>query len=480
MDTKTQIQDLFNITSQFSTTRNSLNKLFNQQMSEFFDYIGFSFRGVIENPNIMHIIAEAWLLTLFEGISTSVVERYSDLLGLILEYDVPLNEYIKNIQILTKIFNIRESVLTNDSNVYEVFLINLNEAKIEILDQAPFEELDSKRTFEDLMLEIIRTGVNYSINEFNSSELNKKNLKMFKSYTSEITIENYITSATTKEEEVDVISQPGKEKLRVMMEKYFDFLKTDVESFIKEIEFINKNWASLMFRLQILFSPRNLKKLIGKYVDKVAIKIEEKIPAFPLTTILNMTTCAMDVSQTALTKTLPEMKQWITSSLEQSLPLQMAKPFYTNLIRMTSTLASIPRVVIYDTMYKPLKNISIQVYDTIVIVSVKGYENAMLILRRILNMPYNVLNSMWEFVTGALIVVDAKGENVHISISKKLFLIDPQMTINLISQVVDTVKSVNQLPENALAYTREKYITSKDYMISNYQKFLSVETLKNN
>jgi len=495
--TSIRLKHFFKLTSDFEKTKCALHTFGNYYTNYFFSTLGYQFNGKIDSPNILHLSAEAWLLGVFSDLKKDnnepKNEPYNQILSHVKNVIVSTPTFIDNVTLLTLNYGIDEPALKGDEKIFDIILVNLNGTKTNILKDIDLDHFVSRQEFEDIFIKIFRTAFNYTLNEFNSREENKKNLDMLNIYTTlsaekeQKTFNDYFETYLKGRglDSSEALPQVEREKIKGILEKYYNFCRTDFEDLIDEIYFFNKNAASVLFKLTKLLSPKNLKRIIRKYYDIVTGTVEDSLVKFRLDKILDLyknlygKVYEYESQGVTLVKNkYDSIKHWVSNSFDSSEAVKVVKGYYTQVYGYTVKYSEVPRKFVYDKVYKPIENLTLVITDTSVEIISKTINKTEQFKNYVTNTVTTSVNEVKNALFGqeALVKVssDENEEYLSISISKKLFLIDPQRAANLIQQIIQNIKDfdIKETSLKAYTYTKTKYEHTKEYIYDSYKKFL--------
>jgi hypothetical protein len=495
--------------TKFENTKKYLNKVGNYYINHMFSLLGYQYKGKLENVNILHLCAEAWLLGAFnemkkennEKIFSNQMITYSQLLSQIKQIIVEENNFIDNVNLLTGLYGLKEFSI-EDKNIFKMFLVNIQATKHQLFIEDN-EEL-SKQKFEEIILRIFRMAFNYTLNEFNSDEKDKKSLDMFNTFLDmnikeeSASLENFVKSYYEKKE-IKSFDQDTERRLLVNLEYYYNFLNTSLGDLIEEIELFNNNSSSVVYKLKTLLSFKNLQRLYIKYFDLLANYVEKGLRNLKLESVINFTKNAYDQIKSFGDKSLAvakknygNIKEWVNSAADKSYTVydaysknifQYTTVFYQAAMKYTEN----PRRLVDEKVYQPVKNLTINVKDMYVKLVVGTFEIGKnrtiefknLVQEKAKNLKVNVLGEE------PLVKLEEDTEDknyLNISISKRLFIISPNKAKEFINSIMDLLNSfsITNIGMSAYNYTKGKIDQTRDYVFNTYRKFLELANEEEN
>lgn len=496
--------------TKFENTKKYLNTVGNYYINHMFSLLGYHYKGKIENVNILHLCAEAWLLGAFNELKKENNEKnlsnnqsitYSQLLSQIKQIIVEENNFIDNLNLLTGVYGLKE-IAYEDKNIFKMFLVNIQATKHQLFIEDN-EEL-SKQKFEEIILRIFRMAFNYTLNEFNSDENDKKSLDMFNAYLDmnikeqSSTLENFIKSYYEKKE-IKLIDEEKEKRLLINLEYYYNFLKTSFTDLLEEIELFNKNSSSVVYKLKSLLSLKNIQRLYIKYFDLLTNSVEIGLRNLRLESVINFTRNVYDQTKpigeksiTLLKKNYGNVKEWVNSAAEMSYSyydiytkniFQYSSIFYQASKRYTEA----PRRLVNEKVLQPARNLTINVKDSYVDLVVSTFDLGKNKTIQLKNMVQEKAKNLKNNVIGDEPLVklenDSEDKNyLNISISKRLFIINPSKAIEIISSIIDMVRSfsITNIGMNAINFTIKKIDQTRNYANNTYRKFLELANEEEN
>lgn len=498
----------FKLSKNFEETKKYLSKIGNYYINSLFSVLGYQYKGRVEYPNIFHISAEAWLLGVFNELRRDETFddknfkcSYFDLLAKMKEIIVEENIFIDNMKLLTGIYGMQEEAF-NDTRIFKIFLVTIQETKNQISLEG--QETMDKKDFEALMLRLLRSAFNYALNEFNSQEEDKKNLDLLNLYMEieaiqkEVLFDRFVKVVYEKKDIREGSLQVEEErKLNLHLTYFYHFSQTTFEDLLTEIDLFNQNAGSVVFKIRNLISLKNMKRMYIKYFDLMANTLESGLRNMKLESVINFYKSVAekikpikDQTENYIATKYTTGKQWITSSVEKF--EDFYKPFLHNvstysslLYEKTSKMTEVPRVLFYSNVYQPLSNLTLKVTSTSIDIFVNTVDysrNKVTAIRNAITERVTYLYSSTKnslFGEDPLLKVEynsEKKEYMTISISKKLFILDPQRAQDFLRNILETVKSfsLKETGVKAYNYTKEKVDSAKAYIMATYKKFLEL------
>jgi len=511
IDASKEKENFLNQSILFENTKLYLNSVGNYYFNYLFSLLGYQYKGKVENLNVLHLCSEAWLLGALnelrkennEKVAPSQKITYSQLLSQIKQIIVEENNFIDNINILIGIYGMRE-LANEDKNIFKMFLVNIQATKHQIFIEEN-EDL-TKEKFEETIMRIFNVAFNYTLNEFDSEEKDKKSLDMYNTYLDmdikeiPLSLENFIKSYNERKQIKSSLNDEDREKrLLISLEYFYNFLNTKFADLIEEIEFFNKNSSSVIFKLKTLFSYKNIQRMYSKYFDILTNSLEKGLRNLRLEGVLNFTRNIYagvkpygENSLAIAKKNYARVKDWIDSVADKSFVyydkyskdiLQYSNRFYLATIKYSE----LPRRLVCERIYRPVRNLSVNLKENsvnLVVNTVEFGKNKTSQLRYFLEeKTKNIKDNV--FGQEPLVKFESEAENnkyLNISIRKKLFIIDPTKAKELVSSIIDLVRSlsVKEITSSAYQYTKAKLDLTKNYVYNSYKKFLELANEEEN
>jgi hypothetical protein len=519
IDATERLHSWFKLHSDFEETKKYLNNVGNLYVNKLFSFLGYHYKGIVENPNILHISAEAWLLGVFGELKkeNTLLESknvsYHTLLTQIKQVIVEENTFLDNMKLLTGIYGVDEPALS-DNRVFKMFLVNIQDTKNAIMLEG---EKITRQDFDDTLLRTLRLAFNYTLNEFNSNEQEKKSLEMLNIFLEiktlaeggeeqpQLTFEKF-SQVYLEKKKIKIAELPQEEerKLNIHLEAFYEFCLSSFEELIEEIRLFNKNAGSILFKIKNLVSLKNIKRMYIKYIDIkylnfIMKKFEtgmknlrlEKVLVFMKTVVDKVQPC-VENAVSKVKVNYSESKKWISSTVHKY--EQMSEPvlkyfrvYYGMAMENYMNFSKIPRELIVEKIYTPAKNITMNVKNNSINLVISTYNFGKVnaeqlknyITERVSQNLQNAKNTV--FGNDPLVKVnyhekqDSK-EYMSISISKKLFLIDPTKATELVRNIIDKISHLS-LTDSALqvvSYTQIKVSNAKTYLLNSYKRFLDM------
>jgi hypothetical protein len=507
----------YKLSDQFEKTKYYLNRIGNYYVNSLFSFLGYQFKGGVENANVFHLAAEAWLLGLFQELKhenkhlKSIKEPFTfqKLLRQVMQIIVEEHAFIDNMKLISGIYGLDEPAL-EDGRIFKIFLVNIHVAKHDILKDSEFLEdpkLDES-AFDQILLRIFRTAFNYCLNEFNSAEVHKKSLELFQMYmdqknmekTEDRTLDNYIKNYfELKKIKPDSLTQISMSSLRVHLASYYRFCESNINNLLLEIEYFNENANSVLFKIKNLLSFKNISRIGHKYFELVSNVLQNGAKNLRLEGLIQFTRSIYDNAQEVKVQSIAkvktkytDLKKWVISTTEDietkygpyyRLFQERVYVAYGKALHLTYT----PRKMLADYVIIPSVNLAAKVTDSAINFTINTYnlgkENTKQLVQYIetkaLSVAHGVKNSV--FGEEPIVKVDTQAKEnkyISISISKKLFIADPQKVLEFLSTVLEKVKNFDVYETGVMVYTKTKGTVTgaKNYVISTYRRFLELAT----
>jgi len=495
----------------FDQTKRILNKFSNYYINHLFSLLGYQFKGKVENVNILHLCAEAWLLGAFRELKKENYQKafsnhttYSKLFSHIKQIIVEEKEFIDDLNLLTGTYGLNEFAL-EDKNIFKMFLVNIQATKNELIFEN--EKEMTRQSFEEIMLRIFRIAFNHTLNEYNSAETEKNSLDMLSTYLDfsgkdgPKSLQDFIKSYYLKKETKlsSGIDSENQRRINNILENYFNFLNTTFDDLVEEIGLFNQNSFSILFKLKTLLSLKNLQRLYSKYMELLTNSLKKGSRNLRLEGVLNFTMNMYELLSPYsekplryLKKTYSQLKLWVNSAAE--MPLTYYKITSKHLMQYPSEIyqaslrfSAIPRNLVFEKVYTPLRNLTINLKDSSVNVAVNTYElgkNKTLQLEHsIEDKVTNLKNNI--FGEEPLIKIEEDSHNkfyLNISISKRLFIIDPTKAMEILTYIIELVRylSLAKISTSAYNYTRKKVDQTRNLIYTSFKKFLELANEEEN
>lgn len=511
-----QLDYFFTLSSQFESTKGYLKKYSSYVINTLFSYLGYQYKGEIENTNILHLSAEAWLLGLFKELKNECKElnekeikapmTYKRLLNQVNQIIVQEQDFIDNVNLLTGIYGVAEPAL-EDGRILKVFLVNIHIAKQSVLKDSELldDELLTEKDFNNILFRIFLIAFNYSLNEFNSEQTDKKHIELFELYqdlkqkedeANKLTLDRFIKTYF-EIKKIKPETQISLSLLKIHLASYFRFIETDLDLLLKEIELFNSNAGSVLYKIKNLLSFNNIKRISSKYYELLTNLLTTGAKNLKLESVLLFYNSAYLLAKDkteqslALAKTkYIDAKQWIVSSYEKIeikiKPIltnvkEQSYIYYQNALKLTEK----PRHLFIDGILIPVVHYSAEAANNsikfVIDTSKLGKEKAQQIVDFVLAKTSETYNIIKKPIIGEdpLVKVDYHSrENKYISvaINKKLFFADPQRILDFINNILQEIKQFNIQETAVKVYTktRDTIVYTKNYIILSYKKFLDL------
>jgi hypothetical protein len=512
LDATVRLQEWFQMHTHFEETKKYLKKVGNVYINNLFNFLGYHYKGKVENSNILHMSAEAWLLGVLGELKkeNSLIENknvsYYTLLSHLKQVIVEENTFLDNMKLLTGVYGVEETAL-NDSRIFKMFLVNIQDNKNGILLDG---DIVTRQNFDDTILRTLRVSFNFTLNEFNSNEEDKKSVDMINTYleikakqneepepfTFEIFSRYYIEK---KNINLESLPQEEERKLYLHLNAFYDFCQTDFEDLIEEIKLFNENAGSLLFKIKNLVSLKNIRRMYIKYFDLLTQKVECGMKNLRLEGVLNFcrsivkeikpyTEKALTIAKVKYTVSRKWLNSTVTKYEEMSDPLvKQFKAYYRIVYDNYLKCSEIPRELFLERVYLPAKNLTLGItnksvnlfVDTCTLGLNKTNELKTFLAEKVAHSLQNVKSNF--FGEEPLVKVnyhekEGNKDYMSISISKKLFLIDPTKASELVKNIIDKISHLNVTDSalQAICYVQVKASGVKSYMISSYKRFLDL------
>lgn len=524
-DVTDRLQNWFKLYSDFEETKKYLNNVGNIYINKLFSLFGYHYKGIVENPSILHISAEAWLLGVFgelkkeNSLLDSKKVTYHSLLYQIKQVIVEENVFLENMKLLTGIYGVDEPALS-DSRIFKMFLVNIQDTKNSILLDG---ETITRNNFDDILIRTLRVSYNFLLNEFNSTEQDKKSLDMLNIFLeirniaegverqSQLSYENFSKTFLEKKKiKISELSIEEERKLNIHLESFYEFLLSSFDDLIEEIRLFNKNAGSILFKIKNLVSFKNIKRMYIKYIDFkylnfVMKKFEteiinlrlEKVLVFMRTVVEKIQPC-LENAVSKFKVNYSESKKWIDSTVHKyqvlSEPaLKHFKIYYCKAMENYMNYSKVPRELIMEKIYTPAKNINMYIKNNsinLIISTYKYGKNNSELLKNYISETVsqslqNVKNSVYIKDPLVKVIYHEKEDNkeyMSVSISKKLFLIDPNKSSELLKNIIDGVSrlSLTDSVLQVISFAQIKVSQAKTYILNSYKKFLDMTSGEEN
>jgi len=108
------LNKIFKVVQKNRNIREYLKSMKNYYLNYFFNYFGYRYEPIIENPNFFHFISQAWLVNAFEQIKGSSVkeeENYSTIMKKLLDVDVDKKQLISSLELITETIYISDPAI---------------------------------------------------------------------------------------------------------------------------------------------------------------------------------------------------------------------------------------------------------------------------------------------------------------------------------------------------------------------------------
>jgi hypothetical protein len=502
IDATERINHFYRISEDFSNIKKSLNKPSHQYINKLFSLLGYNYKGKVEQPNILHLVSEAFLLGLFEELkkedkSTDGKIKYNELLSQINWIIVQENSFIDNLKILTGIYNLYSPELDNN-RIFKMFLVNIQATKNEILKQNEKfmkDETLNKDKFDSILTEVFQTAFNYTLNEFNSSEEDKKSLAMHQIFQDIKSNQSHSSSSSDKynyksfESEYLIrknIKEENSAETKNYLESFYNFAINNIDDLLQEIELFNKNSANLLFKLTSLVSIKNIKRLYKKYFQLFTSYLESGLRNARLEAVVNFYKSTQNymkikynIAYENMGNNLQVLKKWVDNNKFASQVKDFSYEIYTN----SKVFVTIPGVYLYNNVYTPLKNLTVNVSNTGVqlVLNTSGMvqTKAQNLVKAVLEKTTTLFTNVKHTLLGdepLLKINNEKEGYVTFEINKKLFIVDPEKARHLVAHIIDTVRNLDliEITKNTYSYTVTKVKNTRNYIYESYRRFLEL------
>lgn len=496
VDATALFKKFIHLSDDFESLKKSLSNKANHYSNILFNLLGYNYQGKIANPNILHLISEAYLLSVFEELKKENKDgvenlRYNELLSKVNWIIVQENTFINNIKILSGIFNTINPVLDN-GRIFKMFLVNIQATKNDILKHNEHSLKNNnltKEKFDEIWSDIFNTALNYTLNEFSPVEDKKKSLTMYhlfneikvthpesfnqKAYIAEFLKRKHLTESESKE----IVNY---------LEYFFNFALNNFDDLIKEVDLFNSNASSILFKISSLLSIRNIKKLYAKYLEIVSHYTEEGLKNARLEALLNFYKAAFEFikskseTQLVLVKNnYQSLKKWIDDNeLAKDL-----KDYSFKIYEKAYQFTAIPASIVLDNVYQPLKTLAFSMTENGILIVINTAAMTQEKAVKLRESLFETIDKTFGIAKKALIGEEQlikmhsdKDEYISIELNKKLFVVDPQKVTQLLGTIYDTVKNIN--PVETIKYTVngsiETILNAKEFINNSYKKFLEL------
>lgn len=486
------LNNVYKIVQKNHHIREYLKSIKNYYMNYLFNYFGYRYESIIENPNFFHFISQAWLVNAFEQIkekSVSENENYSSVLEKLFNVDVKKNKLISSLELITETIYVSDpAIKLTELTLGKNFLKHIETVLNERKKQYTRTKL-SKTDFGVIIMEILSKTVNLIINEIDSPDNELNNLIFYDTY-KEMIASNHMLSLeefTSKVEEKRLTKNDTDSNdiiLSNACEAFYYFTQSSLSNLIIDLEMFNQQYTSFNSKIRIILNKKGVS--IKDYIFKLTSDAKQfyfylkgNIKLQKLTEFYknanNRLSIVNESSEKLVVSKYNCYRQWINSTkLNEVL-------FYPRFVlEKVKNLSGNSRVIIYEKIYQPIKDISILVSENSLKFVVRNVENVQATSLAVYTSIRENTLKLWEskfkqeYIDQYIkIHLDDENNTIVIDISKKVFALDSSKLMDLYSYIFKRLKSI-KISDNLHEFYEKSIETSKqikENVIEKYRSF---------
>lgn len=470
INAKAGLKDYFEILSNFTKIQNQAATY----SSYLFALLGYKFTNHIKEANFYHYASEAYILCLFselkDDIQNDVLKSlhnnknpidvkysYNDILIKINDAEINEAKFMKILEFLLGTEGTNDSIVkVTQLKLAQLFLKKVKLSKKEIIDVKSHANL-TRTEFEDILINMLRKGLNYTLNELDPSEEDKSNLILFDSFKSPENHEKptfgYFVNEINKRKGKTSTGNIESSKVEIEIVNpyliFYNFSIVNFSDFLVDIDIFIEDANSIIYKI---------KQLLAFYYDK-SFELFNFVYGLSLTLMnsaanLNVIKYLESIFKIFAGKTVlgiklvqkkkEQLKDWINSSFIGELNKDLVKSFkafYINNIfeRYIKPSQELRTFLITNTF-----NFAIDAYG----MTKTQIDSFILMMSQRIQGIFELLKVNKEKIFGPnplFKIIYNNGRYIDIEINKNLNLLKNQVVANFINDLFNQINEVRNL-----------------------------------
>ncbi len=487
------LNKIFTVVQNNRNIREYLKSMKNYYLIYFFNYFGYRYEPIIENPNFFHFISQAWLVNAFEQIKGSSVkeeENYSSILRKLLDVDVDKKHLIASLELITETIYISDpAIKLTELNLGKNFLKHIKKVLSDSKNELDFNESINKNEFGAIVMEILKKTVNLTINDIDSVDNDNQNLILLDTFNELLAKnENFsLEDFTSKVEERRENENNSAKDVTITnaCEAFYYFGQSSLSTLIIDLEMFNQQYSSFISKIKIILSKKSysLKDLLNKIstnMGSLYINVRDNIKFQKLnefyTYVLMKLSNFKDNSSEIIVSQYKNYKDWILSLDFSNLP------FYPTLAyEKLNTYTQISRVFLYEKVFLPTKAITVATTSSTYSFILRNVENAKNTSLKIYSnikdgkIGDSLAHFKEEYIDKIVrIYVDEDQNLIVIEVSRKVISSLTPEIIKILIGILKKIKTnVSCNAQKLLVKSKETSLVLKDNIMERYRRFFN-------
>lgn len=508
--TKKTLNSFFKLLSDNQNIRAVLNSNKNQIANYLFSVLGYKFEGSIHNANFYHYTSEAWLLAMYQELKEDLQKEilnklknneqainieydYNNIIEKISNLNVDETNFLRNLELLLGTYKTSDNIVKiTQVKLSQLFLKKVSIAKKEILSKKIPSHL-SKKEFEDLLICIMRRGLNYTLNELDPKEEDKYSLLINDAYTHLQTDSEVIPSFDAYLQEINKRKSvneetPGRDRtnnedveLPNAYSIFYNFAVNSFKDFNQDIKLFNLNSSSTLFKIKkltknYLSNLSEFAKLSSNLVDYLSNNLKALRTTKAVQFLHSVYSAYRDSFKNGLdtlNNKYTDLRGWINKSYADIL--------HTDFIQKISNTGTNARIYIYENIVSPARDVfvfySTNTFNIVVKTANWTKEQITNVIKSVSEIICSVASKASEgkksyFGEGPLFNIHTDQEKyINIEINKSLNILDNEKVKDAANEIVN--KIVNMSMYEAIETGVKNTIAAKKFIVERFRKMLS-------
>jgi hypothetical protein len=493
------LNKIFKVVQKNRNIREYLKSMKNYYLNYFFNYFGYRYEPIIENPNFFHFISQAWLVNAFEQIKGSSVkeeENYSTIMKKLLDVDVDKKQLISSLELITETIYISDpAIKLTELNLGKNFLKHIKKVLSDSKNELDFKESINKNEFGVIVMEILKKTVNLTINDIDSVDNDNQNLILLDTFNELLAKnENFsLEDFTSKvEERRDNENNSAKDvTITNACEAFYYFGQSSLSTLIIDLEMFNQQYSSFISKIKIILSKKSytLNELLKKFstnMGSLYIHVRDNIKFQRLNEFYNSVMMKLsnfkENSSEIVSSHYKNYKDWILSLNISNLP------FYSTLAyEKINTYTQISRVFLYEKVFLPTIAITVATTSSTYSFILRNVENAKNASLKIYSniKDGKIGDSLAHFKEDYIdkiirIYVDEDQNLIVIEVSRKVIFNFTPESLKFLIDILNNIRiNLSSNAQKLLDKSKETSLVLKDNIMERYRRFFNNTTCDN-